>query len=247
MPSGPESMGGSPILIDSNEQSTTTKKFPNLLTAVSQIQRYAMFERKGGEIPVDFLTLDGQFSFFNVGMASGLVHGLFFLLLSILILPVFSDDILRTWVSQYVSLAEYKPFLFFIGLLPIIYSIIVCVYLTKYHLGKLARRAIDQLLAGRLVSKIGQGLLYFVFFTVLANLLTPENSWKFAYTVTLRHYDIAQEIYRILMNTRPNLRNAAFEILGVFMIAIVVPFTTIWLFSIYRKIKSIRQKMFWRR
>lgn len=247
MPDSLEGTSGGPVMIDSNGNAGTTKKFPNLLTAVSQIQRYAMIEREGGEIPVDFLTLEGQFSFFNVGMGSGLVHGLVFLLLLIIILPVFSDDILRAWVSRYVSLVEYKSFLFFIGLTPIVYSIAVCVYLTQYHLGKLTRRAIDQLLVGRLVSKIGQGLLYFVFFTVLANFLTPENTWKFAYNVTFRHYDIAQQIYRVIMNTRPNLHNAAFETLGVFMIAMAAPFVTIWMFGIYKKIGSIRQKIFWNR
>jgi len=110
MPSGPESMGGSPILIDSNEQSTTTKKFPNLLTAVSQIQRYAMFERKGGEIPVDFLTLDGQFSFFNVGMASGLVHGLFFYYFRYSYCLYSQMIFFERGFQQYVSLAEYKSF-----------------------------------------------------------------------------------------------------------------------------------------
>jgi len=243
----PDNTSGGPVVIDRDEQSKTEKRFPNLLTAVSRIQRYAMIEREGEEIPVDFLTIEGQFSFFKVGMGSGLVHGLIFLFLSVLILPVFSDEILRGWVSQYVSLAEYKPFLFLVNFTPVIFSVLVCVYLTKYHVGKLTRRAIDQLLAGRLVSKMGQGLLYFIFFTALANLMTPENVWKFAYNITLRHYDISRQIYRVMMNTRPNLQNAAFEVIGVFAIATAVPFVTIWMFGFYRKIRSIRQRRFWDR
>jgi len=243
----PDSASGGPVIIDSDEQSKTKKRFPNLLTAVSQIQRYAMVEREGQEIPVDFLTLEGQFSFFNVGMGSGLVHGLIFLFLSILILPVLSDEILRGWVSQYVSLAEYKSFLLLVNLTPVIFSVLVCVYLTKYHVGTLTRRAIDQLLAGRLVSKMGQGLLYFIFFTMLANLMTPENVWKFAYNITLRHDDIARQIYRVMMNTRPSLHDAAFEVIGVFAMAVAVPFVTIWMFGFFKRIKGIRQKRFWDR
>jgi len=245
MPGDLESASGGATLIDSSDQPVRKGKFPNLLSAVSQIQRYAMIEREGGEIPVDFLTIEGQLNFFNVGMGSGFVHGLFFLLFTIIALPVFSDDILRTYVSQYFTLAEYKSFLFFISLTPVMYSAIVCVYLSQYHIGKLTRRAIDNLLVGRLVSKVVQGLIYFIIFIVLAKFLNPENVWKFSYNITFRSYDLAHQIYRVIMNTRPNIHNAAFETLGIFMTAVIVPFVTIWMFSIVRKIRNIRQKMFW--
>ena len=247
MPNSPESMAGGPVMIDEDGQQGARKKLPNLLVAVSEIQKYAMIEREGKEIPVDFLTIGGQLNFFNVGMGSGLAHGLVFIVLSILIIPILSDEILRTWVSQYIPLAEHKPFLFFINLTPVIFSIAVCTYLTKYHIGKLTRRAIDQLLLGRLVSKIGQGLLYFTLFTMLARVLTPENAWAFSYNITFHHYDLARQIYRVMMNTRPNLHNAAFETLAIFMIAVAVPFVTIWMFGFYKKIRAVRQNAFWNR
>jgi len=80
MPGGLENTSGGETLFDSSDQPVRKGKFPNLLSAVAQIQRYAMIEREGGEIPVDFLTIEGQLNFFNVGLGSGFVHGLFFLL-----------------------------------------------------------------------------------------------------------------------------------------------------------------------
>ncbi|MBW2648143.1 MAG: hypothetical protein JRE23_18690 [Deltaproteobacteria bacterium] len=121
----------------------------------------------------------------------------------------------------------------------------MCVFLSHCHIGKLSRRAVDNLLVGRLVSKVVQGLIYFILFIVLAKFLTPENVWKFSYNITFRSYDLARQTYRVIMNTRPNIHNAAFETLGIFMIAVIVPFVTIWMFSIVRKMRNIRQKMFW--
>lgn len=245
MPGDLENGSEGVALIDSSDQPVRKGRFPNLISAVSQIQRYAMIEREGGEIPVDFLTIEGQLNFFNVGLGSGFVHGIFFLIFTIIALPVISDDILRTSVSRYLPLAGYKSFLFVISLTPVMYSVIVCVYLTRYHIGRLTRRAIDNLLVGRLVSKVAQGLLYFVILIITAKSLTPEAVWKFSYNITFRSYDLAHQIYRVVMNTRPNIHNAAWETLGIFMIAVIVPFVTIWMFAIVRKVRAIRQRMFW--
>lgn len=103
MGGSPEGSSGGPVVIDSSDKTNVEKSFPNLLTAVSEIQRYAMIEREGEEIPVDFLTIGGQFRFFNVGMGSGLVHGMFYIVLSLFLLPILSDPILRAWVALHIT------------------------------------------------------------------------------------------------------------------------------------------------
>ncbi|MBU0944998.1 MAG: hypothetical protein KKE53_11170, partial [Proteobacteria bacterium] len=71
---------------DTNAQIITTDngriyKPRNLLNGISEIQQFYVIERKGQNIPAEFLTLDRTLDFFKIGLKSGFHEGVALILL----------------------------------------------------------------------------------------------------------------------------------------------------------------------
>jgi len=211
-------------------------RFPDILDAISQIQQFYVIESTG-EIPEDFLTIRGTLNFFNVGFGAGFLESLLFMLLSIIILPISNNVYILNFFKRYITLFELKIFLYFLDFLPIIISAGLCCFLSKYYIGRITKKAINSLLAGRLFSMTIKGMIYFVVFIFLSKLITVKRAVYIASLPIFHKYYYS--IYYMLLGLKVSLIRTAFITLVVFFIAIIIPFIFIWGVSWYRKIKLI--------
>lgn len=226
---------------------TTRRKFPTLLSAISQIQQFFVIEKSGQEIPDEFLTIQGKMNFFNTGFGSGFVEGLTFALLASLTLPVLSDAKLMTTVADYFPLARSKLFLRTLSCFPILLTAALCCYLSRFRIGILTRKSIDAFLLGRLVSLMVKGGLIFAGLTALSTIITQKSAWSMAKWLSFKCDSLAYEIYRIVLNTKPHLIHMAYETVAIFTMAVALPFVTVWGVSLMRKIKAKRDEASWDR
>ena len=144
-----------------------------LLDAVSEIQHFYVME-EGQDIPVEFLTINKCIEFFKTGALSGFGEGLILFLLYPLfefyLLPfVFKAQDLTTRI-----LFEAMPW-FIVGI-----NTLICVYVSRFYVGKITRRAINNLLIGRSMALVIKGCLIYALYYLIAGVSTPEKVWKVA-------------------------------------------------------------------
>lgn len=237
-----EDSGSGTIIPMGSSGNSTSRIFPHILDAVSQIQQFYIIESKGREIPDDFLTIRGKLNFFNVGFGAGFFEALIFTFLMCLTLPIISDQTIQAWVAGYFSPLKYDVFLWSINLIPIIMSGGLCCYMSRYHIGKITKRAVDMLLLGRMCSLCTKGLLLFFVLIFISNHITPESAWNFSKYVSFKKYHLAVKIYDIILYLKPLLIKRAFETLAVFGFAMIIPFLTIWGVGWYRKFIELKNR-----
>ena len=235
------------VIIPIDQAGTTRRRFPSLLSAMSQIQQFYVIEKSGQEIPDEFLTIQGKFNFFMVGCGSGFTEGLAFALLVVLVLPILSDQKLMETVSVYFPLAQSRLFLHTLNFFPLLLTGGLCCFLSRYRIGILTRKAIDAVLMGRMLALIVKGILIFAGLTWLAESITRVSAWKAATWISFGQDQAALEIYRILMNTKPQLTSTAYEAVLIFAAATILPFVTVWGTSLLRGIMRKKREALWNR
>lgn len=206
-----------------------------------------MIEKSGQEIPDEFLTIQGKFNFFKVGCGSGFIEGLAFALLAALILPILSDQKLMQTVSVYFPLAQSRLFLHTLNSFPLLLTGGLCCFLSRYRIGILTKKAIDAVLAGRMLALVVKGIMIFAGLTWLADSITQTSAWKVAKWISLGQDQAALGIYRILLNTKPQLAGMAYEAVLIFAAATILPFVTVWGVSLLRDILRKNQEASWNR
>ena len=218
----------------------SSRMFPHILDAISQIQQFYVIEASGQEIPDDFLTLRGKLNFFNVGFGAGFLEALIFALIMSLILILSSDETTRQAIARYFPMINSSIFLWVITLLPVIISGGLCSYLSRNYIGKITKKAIDAFLLGRVFSLILKGLVLCFLMIWLSTCITPDSAWHFSQAVSLKKYEVAIRLYYILLTVKPLLIKRAYEVLFVFGLAVIMPFLIIWGVAMIRKMKVIR-------
>jgi len=224
-------------------QGASSRIFPHILDAISQIQQFYVIEASGQEIPDDFLTIRGQLNFFNVGFGAGFLEALVFALIMSFILILSSDDIMRQEIALYFPMINSSIFLWVINLLPVIISGGLCSYLSRNYIGKITKKAIDAFLMGRVFSLIIKGLLLCFLMIWVSNCIHPDSAWHIAQWMSLKKYHAAIRIYYILLAVKPLLIKRAYELLAVFGLAVIMPFLFIWGVALVRKIKASRNQV----
>jgi len=235
-----DASSGMIIPVDQSGGGSTSRIFPHILDAISQIQQFYVIEISGQEIPDDFLTIRGKLNFFNVGFGAGFLEALLFALFMSIIMVLVSDETTREAISRYFPLIENNIFLWSVNLLPVLISGGLCCYLSRCYVGRITRKAIDSLLIGRVSSMVLKGLVLFFLMIWFSNHINTHSAWTFARWVSLHKYHLATRIYYILMSMKPIMIKRAFELLGIFGLAVIMPFLTIWGVSWIRKIKAVR-------
>ena len=122
---------------------SSSRLFPHILDAISQIQQFYVIEASGQEIPDDFLTCGGKLNFFNVGFGAGFLEALVFALIMSLILILSADETTRQSIAGYFPMINSSVFLWSLNLLPVMISGGLCSYLSRNYIGKITRKAID--------------------------------------------------------------------------------------------------------
>ncbi|MGB5986628.1 MAG: hypothetical protein WBG37_15085 [Desulfobacterales bacterium] len=232
------------VPIASGSDSGTRSYFRNIIDAISQIQQFAVMERSDYEIPEDFLTLRGALNFFNVGFGNGFIEGMLFTLLLAIIMPLMHSDYLMDLVALRFPLARSRAFLWFLNLLPIIIAVILCSYLSRYRIGKITKRAIDALLVGRMFSLIIKAIIIFVLLILLYR-YNAQIAYGLGYAGARINGEFGNGIYHTILDMREDVLITAFRILAIFAGAVMTPFFTIWLVSLYRGYQYRKAQRFW--
>jgi len=230
------------IPINQSGGGSTTRIFPHILDAISQIQQFYVIEVSGEEIPDDFLTIRGKLNFFNVGFGAGFLEALLFALFMSVIMILVSDENTREAIAKYFPLINNNVFLWTVNLLPVLISGGLCCYLSRCYIGSITRKAIDSLLIGRVCSMVLKGLILFFLMISFSKWINAHSAWRVANWLSLHKHHTAVRIYYILMSMKPLLVKRAFELIGIFGMAIVMPFLIIWGVAWVRKMKAARHR-----
>ncbi|MBU1171306.1 MAG: hypothetical protein KKD44_17235 [Proteobacteria bacterium] len=234
-----------PDIIPITGEGGTGRSAQGIIGAISQIQQFYVIESLGQDIPDEFLTLEGQLNYFNCGFGGGFIEGLTFAVITALLLPIMADTGTAHAVASFFPLVRYKLFLYTVNCLPIILFCFICCYLSKYRVGKLTKKAVDNLLIGRMFSMAIKGVLIFAAFIMTSNAITATNAYKTAKIMTVLDRSYLPVVYRVILNLKPTLITTAYDVAFIFAMATLVPFITIWLVSIYRSVNRTRVERFW--
>ncbi len=227
------------------------KKPTNLLNALSVIQRLFVIETRTDEdLPSEYFTIEQIWDFFKVGFKSGFLESLIFItLLPFLqtIYPSFKYFFFHEKLNENELLILQT-----ISFLPIIFSTIYLVYLSKYYKGNITRRALISLFTGRSFAFLIKGIIIFLMFKwfYYISYEYPEKVWDLIdfmrWIINLfLPYNIDNNIVYNYYFTfiAPALEKTAKEILVTMFFFALLPYITIFLkgFTKYSKIKRARK------
>lgn len=219
----------------------------SIINALSEIQRYYVIESKSSEeLPIEYFTLEQMWDFFKVGFKHGILEGLIFIsLLPLLqtIYPSFKYYFLGARISQQEQL------LFTLSsYMPIIITTLFMLYLSKYYVGVLAKRAIFSLVNGRSATFVLKGVaVYFLLHHIQTLSLRDPSvvySWidftSWLFNIFAKHAVEAEYIYTYYFKfVMPALSDTANEILITMLIFAFFPYITIF----YKGYRAKRERL----
>ncbi len=218
------------IITASGSRGTPRRR--NIINAISEIQQFYVIESQGQEIPGEFLTLEGSLDFFRIGIKSGFNEGLFLVLL----FPVFSFYILPFVLKRpdlFIQIVfDSFPYLV------LMVNTLLCIYISRYYVGNITRKAINSLFIGRAITLISKGFLVYVFYLILFKMSTPEHVWAIA-----QHFGKnAKSFYYGYLMILPHLVPVATEIALFLLVAAIVPYGSVYLLDLWRRAKVKRNE-----
>jgi hypothetical protein len=111
--------------------------------------------------------------------------------------------------------------------------------------GCITQKAIDQILLGRIFSMVLKGIILFMLMIWLSEQINRDTAWALAQNFSFDKYEVAVFLYRIILNLKPALIYSAFETFFIFIIAMFIPFFTVWLTSAIKIHKQNKLNEFW--
>ncbi len=198
-----------------------------LISAISEIQQFFVIESQGQTIPAEFLTLEGSLDLFRIGMRSGFTEGL----LVIMLFPVFSLYILP-FVLQTSDLVV-RLTVALVPYLALSVNTLICVYISRYYVGNITRRAINSLFLGRGTMLFLKGFLIYVFYQVVFRLSTPEYVGQVA-----QLFAHPEKIYSGYFSILPQLIPLATETAICMCFAAVSPYLVAYLLDHFRQYRT---------
>ena len=206
------------------DSSNSVYRPKGIINAISEIQQFYVIESHGQEIPSEFLTLEGSLDLFKIGMRSGFNEGLFILLL----FPVFSFYLLPFVVDS--SDLVVKRVVLLIPFLPLVINTILCIYLSRYYIGNITRKAINSLFIGRCLTLLLKGFLIYVLYQLLFQLSKPEYVWKVA-----SNFHDPERVYYGYLSILPNMVPVATETVAGMYCAAIGPYIAACLLDCWRQ------------
>lgn len=150
----------------------------NILTAVSQIQQYYTFEKKGQRIPKEFLTLEGAIDYWWIGVKTTWSNGLFVALLSPILVAVLRDYI-PVFGDTSPSLYDRIWAIFVTFSLTICFVIFLSVIM-GYYIGDITKHTIKNLFYGIITGSIVKAVVvFFLYHGLYLFVLTETGTAKF--------------------------------------------------------------------
>jgi len=219
----------------SNKESAYQKP-RGILNALSEIQRYYVIESKASEeLPIEYFTLEQMWDFFKVGFRHGILEGLLFITLLPFLQTIYPSFKFYFLGSQFTAREQ----LFFnIGsYVPILITTLFMLYLSKYYVGVLAKRAIFSLVNGRSATFVMKGVaVYFLLHHIQTLSLRDPSvvySWidftSWLFNIFASHAVEAEYIYTYYFKfVIPALSDTANEILITMLVFAFFPYITIF-------------------
>ncbi|WP_163338792.1 hypothetical protein [Desulfopila sp. IMCC35008] len=199
----------------------------NIISAISEIQQFYVIESQGQDIPSEFLTLEGSLDLFKIGMRSGFNEGLFILLL----FPIFSFYLLPFVLNTSDQFA--KSMVTLVPYLPLIINTVLCVYIGRYYVGNITRRAINSLFIGRGMVLLLKGFLIYVIYQIVYKLSTPEYVWAVS-----QKFSQPEKIYQGYLEILPELVPLATETAVGMCFAAILPYIASYILDKWRLHKA---------
>ncbi|WP_305045007.1 hypothetical protein [Geoalkalibacter sp.] len=220
-------------IIPTNQQLQRVKP-KGLLSAIGDIQQYYVLEREQ-DIPGEFLTLEGSLEYWKIGAKSGFNEGLllflFFPLVEFYLLPF----ALKNQGDPSLTLLFHS-----IPYLMVLFNTLLCLYLAKYFIGTLTRKAVNYLLNGRAMALFGKGCFIALLYYVIARLATPKNVWELA--DTLFSPQRAHAFYYGFFEIHPLIIPSGLRAFFFISVACFVPYLVVFLRDVLRR-RKIRRNL----
>ncbi len=204
-----------------------------LLNAISEIQQFYVIESRGKNIPKEFLTLEQTIDFMNIGASNAFVEGLILALVAPIIELYVIPFMLNTPDLFTKILFLLVPYL------AVIMHSILCVFVSKYYIGEITRKAINTLFLGRsMVLIVKAGLIYFIWSVISQMMTRPTHVWSVA-KIFGKH---AEGVYRNIIFIQPRMMGIVSHSCIALIIAATLPYLTAFFFD-KRKQERIRKNI----
>jgi len=228
--------------VASTDEGSSYKKPRSIVDALSEIQRYNIIESKSDELPSDYFTIQQVFDFFKIGVKSGFLEMLIFIIL----LP-FLQTIYPSFKLFFLGdeITNKEQFFFTISsFLPFIASTLFMVYLSKYYEGTLSKRGIFSLISGRSLIFLvkGVGFYYLLHYILNISLKSPNIIYTcidFFTAYKAQTNKIYSYYYKFIM---PALDYTANEVLFSVIIFALLPYLTVFYRGYVKKLEKYNMK-----
>ena len=206
-------------------QTGEAKKPNNLLNAISEIQQYYVFESQGDDLPPDFFTLEMFMSFMKLGFSSSLREWIIFIFIGIITYFLF-PIIFNLNPITYSFLFKYASFV------SMLINTLLCVFISKFYMGKLTKRIISALLSGRCIGLALISLATYIIFILIDELITKQRIFSLLQSISIL-FKNAPYYYYTFFKMKPF---ASAKIAIIILISGLIPFISIFIVSIFRNI-----------
>lgn len=215
------------------QQGGVAPKPKNLLDAISEIQQFYVIESRGKNIPKEFFTLVQTMEFMKVGAASGFKEGLMMALFLPVIELYFIPFVLKN--PDIYS----KIFFGSISYMAIVFNSILCLYVSKYYIGTVTRKAINTMFIGRgMVLLFKGGLIYFVWLVISKLMARPTSVWAVA-----KHFrSYSESVYYNIMIIQPDIMPIVGRGCLALFIAATVPYIAAYMIDKMKLGKAEKNK-----
>ena len=127
-----------------------------------------------------------------------------------------------------------------IPFLPIIVNTIICIYISKYYVGNITRKAINSLFVGRSMLLVIKSFFIYVAYFMLFKLSTPENVWSVA-----QHFSKnAENFYTGYLEMLPHMMPMATRCAILILISAVMPYGSVYALDHWRRYKTKKNNQF---
>ncbi len=217
----------------------------NLLTALSEIQHYFLFEKRGQQFDPEYFTMNHVMGYMNVAVRSAWWDSVIFVAVFL-----FGSTVIYFMQGTYITDSATQIFVWtvtgsvfywfakiasFSGL---VFSTILCTWMSRYYIGVVPRKAINTLFGTRLVLLMSLSLLLYFGLGTLSGILSDRVISQITGILAGTNQIAAAKVYSFLHDY---FRRALFEsailsiVAGTF--SGLLPFAAIGVFRIMKRRK----------
>ena len=235
-----------------NDSPTSSSQPKNLIQAISEIQRFYIFEKEADkDIDKSFFTIEQVINYLRIGFFAGFLESLFFVLIMPLLLNVY-PSFKQYFLHQEYTMLEHLTYTV-ISYISIVSITIWLSSLVRYYEGTVTKRAIMYLFSGRAIAFTLKGVLFYLLLQYLSNYFYqhPKDTYIFLrdlksivdWLIPLDHTYTMKDLFYYYMNyVVPSFEQISFDTLFSMLILGLVPFTVMVFKGAKSKVKEVKNE-----